>query len=51
VPKGLDIPFEVMVDLAAVDYSFEYERGIILKGFLTLLVVTAKWVMDSAIAV
>jgi hypothetical protein len=51
VPKGLEIPFEIMVDLAAVDYPFEYERGIILKGISTLLVATAKWVVNSVIAV
>ncbi|KUJ14125.1 uncharacterized protein LY89DRAFT_671502 [Mollisia scopiformis] len=39
-----------MVNLAAVDYPFEYERGIVLKGFNTLLVVTAKRVTDSGSA-
>ena len=36
-----------MVNLADVDYPFEYDRGIILKGFHTLLVVTSKWVAGS----
>ncbi|KAL9096742.1 MAG: hypothetical protein Q9165_001230 [Trypethelium subeluteriae] len=44
VPRGLDIPFDIMVNIADVDYPFEYERGLILKGFFTLLVVTSKWI-------
>ncbi|KAF2231627.1 hypothetical protein EV356DRAFT_506660 [Viridothelium virens] len=36
-----------MVNLADVDYPFEYERGMILKGFYTLLVVTSKWISTS----
>ncbi|KAJ4161615.1 uncharacterized protein LMH87_007645 [Akanthomyces muscarius] len=51
VPKGLDIPFDIMVDLAAVDYPVEYARGIALRGFNTLLVVTAKWVTASGTAI
>ncbi|KKP04325.1 hypothetical protein THAR02_03602 [Trichoderma harzianum] len=43
IPKGLDIPFDIMVNLAAVDYPFEYENGIVLKGSATLLAATATW--------
>lgn len=40
-----------MTQLAAVNYPFEYERGIVLKGFDTLLVATARWVTDSGTAI
>ncbi|KAK4061997.1 uncharacterized protein Triagg1_10160 [Trichoderma aggressivum f. europaeum] len=43
IPKGLDIPFDIMVNLAAVNYPFEYEDGIVLKGSATLLAATAAW--------
>lgn len=47
LPKGLEMPFDVMANLAAVCYPFEYERGIVLKGFHTILVVTKKWTTNS----
>ena len=51
MPKGLNIPFEVIVNLAAIDYPFEYKRGIALKGFSTLLIATTKWGVDPGTAV
>lgn len=50
IPKGLDVAFDMMVKLAAVDYVFDYENGIVLKGCNTLLVATAEWETRSGTA-
>lgn len=41
----------MMVELAAVNYPFEYEKGIVLKGFRTMLVPSAKWNTESGLAI
>ena len=51
VPKGLDVPFDVMVKLAAVNYPIERDRGVVLKGFNTLLVATAIWTNGADTAI
>lgn len=40
-----------MVELAVINFPFEHERGIVLKGFSTLLVPTAKWITTSGTAI
>lgn len=40
-----------MVELTVIDFPFEHERGIVLKGFSTLPVPTAKWITTSGIAI
>ena len=43
LPRGLEVPFDVMVELAAVTMPFEYPAGLFLTGFKTLLMATAVW--------
>lgn len=40
-----------MAEIAVVNFSFEHERGIVLKGFRTVLVATGKSVNTSSIAI
>ena len=41
-----EVPFDIMVELAAVTMPFEYPAGLLLTGFKTLLMATAIW-MDK----
>ncbi|KAK8124426.1 Pfs domain-containing protein [Apiospora kogelbergensis] len=50
-PKGLDVPFDVMVKLSAVNYPLETDRGVVLQGFNTLLVATAEWRYGAGTAI
>ena len=40
-----------MILFAGINFSFEYGRGIVLKGFRTMLVACAKWLGASGIAI
>ncbi|KAK8851752.1 ankyrin repeat-containing domain protein [Apiospora arundinis] len=51
LPKGLDVQFNVMLEIAAINYPIEYDRGVILKGFSTLLVTTGKWTIGASTAI
>jgi len=51
VGKGLEVSFHVMTALAVVDYPFEYNEGIVLKGYSTALVATAKSYINSQLVV
>ena len=51
VGKGLEVSFHVMTALAVVDYPFEYNEGIVLKGYSTALVATEKSYINSQLVV
>ena len=40
-----------MVELAVINFPFEHGKGLILKGFSTLLVATASWMSSSGSAI
>jgi hypothetical protein len=50
-PKGLELSFNVMTTLAVIDYPFEYDEGIVLKGYSTVLVPTSKSYVGSKLVV
>ena len=40
-----------MVELSAIVFSFNHDRGIVMKGFDLILVATKKWVSESGTAI
>lgn len=49
VPKGLDLPFVLLDQLAIIAFPFEHDQGIVLKGFDSLLAATMKWDTASGV--
>lgn len=51
LPKGLDVSFDLMAMRTVVYYLFEFNKFLVLKGFKTLLVTTARWTTSRGIAI
>lgn len=45
------MPFDIMAELAVINFPFEHDKGLILKGFSTLLVATENWMNSSESAI